>query len=764
VQEDLQVLTRLAGLAHRRPGRVLVAALLFAVVAAVFGGPVTGLLHSGGNDVASAESSQANQRLLSASGVDPNSGFVLVVRAGTTDPAVLAQLSRHLHRAVDSARLNRSAIAKSYRDYVTTGDPAYRSTSGRDFTAVVSTGDLSATGKEATAVLQQRIGADRLLAGRVMLGGATPTDVQLGNQASADLARAEEIAFPVLFVVLYFVFRRTSPLREWRRTRSAGVAARALGRGLTAAALPLIVGVLTILATFLGLRVVNSFTGLSVFALNLSTGLGLGLSIDYSLLLLSRYREEARAGGAGVAALRRTLTTAGRTVAFSSLTVAAAMASLLVFPSQFLYSTGAGGIIVALSAAIVSLTVLPAILAVLGRHLTSGTARTADTAHGPWFRVAQFVMRRPLRIAVITGALMIALGLPFLGIKFTGVDAGVLPASASSRQVADTLNTAFPKNPSAPAQIIVAAPPGAGSQLSAYAAAIARAPGVTSVSSPRPVGSYTWEIDAVIPGDRISRAAQDAVIAIRAVPSSYPRYVTGAAAEFLDRQSALASHLPLAVAILAIVTLAILFVMTGSVILPLKAVVMNILTISAAFGILVLIFQDGRLQGLLGYTSQGALDSTTPILLFATAFGLSTDYGVFLLSRITEGHHRGLSTRDAVALGLQRTGRIVTSAALLLVIAIGAFGASSLIFIKEYGVGTAAAIAIDAIMVRALLVPSLMALLGKWNWWAPRPLRRLHHRAAPMAEPDIHPSHAQIGHREQLPGRSREEQLEEHLT
>lgn len=753
------MLTQLARLAHRRPGRVLMAALLFAAVAAVFGGPVIGLLHSGGNDVSSAESSQANQRLLAASGIDPNSGFVLVVQAGTASPAVLAQFSRHLHRAVDSARLNGSPIAKSYQDYVTTGDPAYRSTSGRNFAAVVSTGDLSVAGKQATAVLQHRINADRFLAGRVMLGGATPTDVQLGNQAAADLARAEEIAFPVLFVVLYFVFRQTAPLREWRRTRSIRGAARTLGWGVTAAGLPLIVGALTILATFLGLRVVNSFTGLSVFALNLSTGLGLGLSIDYSLLLLSRYREESRAGGAGFAALQRTLVTAGRTVAFSSLTVAAAMASLLVFPSQFLYSTGAGGIIVALSAAIISLTVLPAILALLGRHLTPGSARTAGTAPGPWFRVAQLVMRRPVRIAVITGALMVALGLPFLGIKFTGVDAGVLPASASSRQVADILNTDFPKNPSAPAQVIVAAPPGASSHLRAYAAAIGRARGVTSVSSPRPVGTDTWEIDAVIPADRISPAAQNAVTAIRVVPTGYPRYVTGAAAAFLDRQSALASHLPLAVAILAVVTLAILFMMTGSVILPLKAVVMNVLTISAAFGILVLIFQGGRLQGLLGYTGQGALDSTTPILLFATAFGLSTDYGVFLLSRIKEGHDQGLSTGDAVALGLQRTGRIVTSAALLLVIAVGAFGVSSLIFIKEYGVGTAAAIAIDAIVVRALLVPSLMALLGKWNWWAPRPLRRLHHRFAPRAEGDSSRGHTQIDHREQLAGRSREEEL-----
>jgi RND superfamily putative drug exporter len=304
----------------------------------------------------------------------------------------------------------------------------------------------------------------------------------------------------------------------------------------------------------------------------------------------------------------------------------------------------------------------------------------------------------------------------------------VLPAGSAARQVADALRSQFPPTPAAPAQIVVEAPASASSRLQSYAQAVAAVPNVTSVTTPRPVGNATWELDAVISGSTTSQQAQDAVAGIRSVPAAYPRYVTGATAIYADRQSTLASHLPLAVTIVVLVTLAVLFAMTGSIVLPLKAILMNALTISAAFGILVWIFQDGRFQGLLGYTGQGALDSTQPILLFATAFGLSTDYGVFLLSTIKEGRDRGLPTRDAVALGLQRTGRIVTSAALLLVVAVGAFGVSSLIFIKEYGIGTAAAIAIDAVVVRALLVPSLMALLGDWNWWAPRPLRWLHRR------------------------------------
>jgi RND superfamily putative drug exporter len=248
------------------------------------------------------------------------------------------------------------------------------------------------------------------------------------------------------------------------------------------------------------------------------------------------------------------------------------------------------------------------------------------------------------------------------------------------------------------------------------------------VSGPRPVGDGTWQIEVIPRATSLSSSSKDLVRAIRARPAPFPVKVGGNTAEFLDRQASLSAHLPIALALVAATTFLILFLMTGSVVLPFKALVMNILSLSAAFGLLVLIFQDGRLEDLLGYTSQGALEATQPVLLFALAFGLSTDYGVFLLGRIKEAHDRGLDTREAVAVGLERTGRIVTAAALLFCVAIGAFATSSIVFIKELGVGTAIAVLIDATIVRALLVPSLMALLGRWNWWAPRRLRRLHAR------------------------------------
>ena len=319
------------------------------------------------------------------------------------------------------------------------------------------------------------------------------------------------------------------------------------------------------------------------------------------------------------------------------------------------------------------------------------------------------------------------LGLPFLQIQFTGLDASVLGTSHSGRVVDDALRTEFPPNRTSPVLVAARAPASAAPEVRAYARRLGEIPGVLAVQEPVAAGGL-WRIGVVAPGARLDQSAKDTVEAVRAVGAPFPVQVGGLTAEFLDQQSALADRIPVALAILATTTLVILFLMTGSVVLPVKALVMNVLTLSAAFGILKLIFQDGRLEGLLGYTSQGALESSQPILLFAVAFGLSTDYGVFLLTRIKEAHDGGLPNDEAVAVGLQRTGRIVTAAAILFCIAIGAFVTSEMIFIKQLGLGTALAVLIDATIVRALLVPSLMKLLGEWNWWAPRPLARLHPR------------------------------------
>jgi uncharacterized membrane protein YdfJ with MMPL/SSD domain len=452
--------------------------------------------------------------------------------------------------------------------------------------------------------------------------------------------------------------------------------------------------------------------------------------------MVSRFREELAAGKDREEALAETLATAGRTVLFSAITVAAALASLLVFRQRFLYSMGVGGGICALMAAIVSLTLLPALLGALGERVNAlsparwrrSLARdAAGDAAGPWYRFSRWVMRHPVPIATGAAIVLIALGLPFTRIAFTGVDASVLPRDQSARVVDDALRTNFPPGGASPVYAFVRAPQSARPSVERWASGLSRLPGAAGPATVRPVpGGFRVDVPAT--GPPLGDTAQSLVRAIRASSLPAPTQVGGQTADFIDQQHSEAAHLPLALAILVTTTLVILFLMTGSVVLPIKALVMNLLTISAAFGLLVLVFQDGRLEGLLGFHSQHAIESSQPILLFAVAFGLSTDYGVFLLGRIKELHDSGLSNEEAVAVGLQRTGRIVTFAALLFVIAIGAFVSSQIIFIKQLGFGTAMAVLIDATLVRALLVPSLMRLLGDRNWWAPKPLARLHRR------------------------------------
>jgi uncharacterized membrane protein YdfJ with MMPL/SSD domain len=547
----------------------------------------------------------------------------------------------------------------------------------------------------------------------IKLGGEAIANAQVNSQVGNDLAHAELLAFPFIFLLSLLFFR-----------------------SVVAALLPPLLGGLAIVATFFALRVVASFADISVFALNLVTGLGLGLAIDYSLFMVSRYREEAAAEGFGVAALRRTLQTSGRTIIFSSLTIAAAIASLTIFPQRFLYSMGIGGALVALLAASLALVVLPALLTVLGPRVNAlaprWLARAAEREarpdeRGPWYRISRFVMRRPAPIAVAGAALLIALGTPFAGVKFIDSNASVLPASASSRQVNDTLNRQFPPNRTAPLEVVVGAPAGS-PQVRALAARIRTLPDVSAVAPAQPAGAGTSLLAVAPVHGPLTTTTRQLVKRVRAIDEPLSVGVAGQTASFVDLEHSLGSHLPAVLGVVVAATLIVLFLLTGSVVLPVKAVLMNALNLSAVFGILVLIFQHGNLEGLLGYHSTGALDATQPILLFAVAFGLSTDYGVFLLSRIKEARDAGAPNAEAVAIGLERTGRIVTAAALLFAVAIGAFATSKIVFIKELGIGNALAVLIDASIVRALLVPSLMGLLGSANWWAPRPLRRVYQR------------------------------------
>jgi uncharacterized membrane protein YdfJ with MMPL/SSD domain len=689
--------------AHGR--RVLFVAVLGVAVAAAFGFGVAKHMSPYGADDPATESVQAANRFEEAAHRKLDPGVVALVRAGDVHGSAarqrVEQVAGQLRKDPDVA-----AVASFYE----THDRSMVSLDGRSTYVVAYFKPRSDSELNDAA---QRI-EDRF-AGQsdVRLGGEQIASAQANTQVGHDLAHAELLAFPFIFLLSLLFFR-----------------------SLVASLLPPLLGGLAIVVTFFALRIVASFTDLSVFALNLVTGMGLGLAIDYSLFLVSRYREEAATFGFGLEALSRTLQTAGRTILFSALTVAAAIASLAIFPQRFLYSMGIAGAVVALVAAALALTVLPALLAVLGPRINAlapkRLQRAADrdarpATSGAWYRLSRFVMRRPGRIAAISAALLIALGIPFAGIRFVSVTAAVLPQSASAKQVDDTLAREFPPNRTAPVEVVVGAAAGS-SQVNALSARIAGLPGVSAVAAAVPAGPAAALL-AVAPAQRpLSGQTKQLVRAIRGIQAPVYVGVAGQTASFLDLEHSLGAHLPEVLALIVAATLIVLFLFTGSLILPIKAVLMNLLSLSAVLGILVLIFQDGRLQGLLSYSSQGALDATQPIFLAAVAFGLATDYGVFLLSRIKEAHDAGVPDSEAVAVGLERTGRIVTAAALLFAVAIGAFATSKLVFIKELGIGTALAVLIDASIVRALLVPSLMELLGSRNWWAPKPLRRLHAR------------------------------------
>ena len=694
------MIDRLARLADRRGRRVVLIAALFFVLAGALGAGVADRLDPYGAEDPSTESVIADQRLEDA-GYRSTEVVVLISDADPTSAAGARRVEEVERRIAGDPGV------ASVTGFAETRSRAFVSRDGDSTYLAVG---LESTDDDETQDVAERIAASLEDEPGVSVGGSAVAQAQVNEQVESDLRQAELLAFPLLFLLSLLFFR-----------------------SLVASLLPLLVGGLTIVGTFLMLRVASEMGSISIFALNLVTGLGLGLAIDYSLFMVSRYREEIARSGPGLAAMRRTMQTAGRTILFSSLTVAGALASLLVFPQRFLYSMGIGGALVALIAAAIALVVLPAVLSLLGERVNSLSPaflhRRADrdaqpASEGFWYRLSQLVMRFPGRIAAASAALLIALGIPFFSIEFTSVDAQVLPGSTSARQVDDALRADFPPFHDEP--IVLELDGVTNAEAERVAAEAERVEGVDSVNPPRRFEGSVYAIEAVSSTAPLSEESQDLVERLRELDPAVS--VTGFTAHFLDLQASLGDHLPQVLAIVVVITFVVLFLMTGSVILPLKQVLMNALGLSATFGILVLIFQDGRFEDLLGYTSQGGLESTQPLLLFAVVFGLSTDYGVFLLARIKEARDGGHDDREAVAVGLERTGRIVTAAAILFAVAIGAFATSEIVFIKELGIGTAIAVLIDATIIRALLVPSLMRLLGKWNWWAPAPLRRLHRR------------------------------------
>lgn len=649
-----------------------------------------------------SESYTGFQKAQDATGIDFREGLVVLVRsdaalsADAPPPASVVSVHKILAQVGGVVQVV---------DYSTGPDPAMISRDGHSTYVVAYVG--SGNEKTISSDAQNRLNADPSLTGKVTLGGATAGNAAIAKQSTKDLGLAETVAFPVLFLLLLFSFR-----------------------GVVAALLPLVTGTVTIVTALVVLMPFVATMQISVFAFELIFALGLGLSIDFSLLIVSRYREEAAVHGVGLEAVRRTVATAGRTVCFSALTVSAALLSLVVFPLSYLYSMALAGILVALSAALSGVVVLPAVLLLLGPRVNAWAPQRwrndSERAEGSraWYRWTVFVMRRPIPLALAAVAIMLGLGSLGGGVKFSGVDSFVLPSNTDARQVADTVTSQFPGFRAQPAISVIHAGQDAAAQVSSYADALHNIPNLT-VTAPRFVGNDTWIDESFINAPPLSATAQDTIHAMRAVPTPLQHWTTGSTANFVDMKSRVGSGLPWAGLIVILASLILLFAMTGSVILPIKALAMNALTLTAAFGALVWGFQSGHLHSVLGFTSNGTLESSTPVLIGALVIGLSTDYEVFLLGRIKEAHDEGRSVRDAVAVGLEHTGRIVTLAAIGFCIAIGALTLSKIVFIKELGFGAAFAVLIDATLVRAVLVPALMLLMGRWNWWAPAPLARL---------------------------------------
>ncbi len=698
--------------------RVLIGAGILFLLAAAFGAPVTTILKSSNSDFQDrkAENQQVEKTIERATGQRAAYGVAaLVPSAGDVRANAAAQLEAKHVAAMLAAQPGFQRVI----DYPATHLAALVSRNGRQTVVLAA---FSTQEGSATAVARLR---PQLAAQDVRFGGPDVAFSEINKRTSSDLRSAELLAFPLLLLLSFWVFR-----------------------GLIAAALPLLVGGFAIVITFLALRLINAeITGLSIFAVNLVTGMGLGLGIDYSLFVLSRYREELAAGADTRSAIKRTLQTAGRTVLYSSLTVAGALASLLVFPLRFLYSMGIGGMVVALSAGIVALVVLPAVLVALGPRVNSlapawlqrSAERSARSSEeGAWFRLGKGVMHRPGLVALAAGAVLLAIASPALSVQLIPADAHMLPASSQSRQIAETLSREFASDGSQTITVVVPGSASSGASVDALALRARRtAAGQASEAvPPRYLGRDTWEIELLPRGSDASAANQRLIRRLRTLVHPAGALVGGTTAWFIDQKAAIAAHMPLALVILVCVTLGTLFLMTGSVVLPLMALLMNLLTVAVGAGLLVLIFQDGHLSSLMGFSPIGGLEESNLVLLFTVAFALSTDYGVFLFARIKEAHDGGHSTRDAVAQGLERTGRLITAAALLFCVAVGAFVTSHIFFIKQFGVGTALAVALDATFVRGLLVPALMGRIGERTWWAPRPLRRLHTRIG-LRESDI---------------------------
>ncbi|MEU9958320.1 MMPL family transporter [Streptomyces sp. NPDC050982] len=706
---------RVARAVTTRPRLLLLLILLLTAGSVVVGGGVAERMSSGGSQIPGSESSYATAELERGWPASQPNLLLLVSprdRSRDVDDPAVASAARDLAR-----RLADEKTVLGVLSYWQTEDTALRARDGGEalITARIR-GDEDAVDDALEALEPRYRGAQGAV--DVRLGG--PAAVRHASQEviADDLVRAEVIALPVTLVLLVVVFGSA-----------------------VAAALPLLVGIVSVLGTNAVLRVITEFTDVSVYAQNLTTALGLGLAIDYALFLVRRHREELAAGREPRDAVAVTLRTAGRTVLYSALTVAVCLASMLVFEQYFLRSLAYAGIAVVLISAAASLVALPAALVLLGHRVNAlrlPVGRRGGSPGAGWARLARLVMRRAPLFAVGTVAVLLALGLPFKDVRFGTADDRQLPSSTEARVVQEELRNEFPGSPGSALAVLVEGKPAA-EALAEYSGEVSRLPYVVQVAGPAGRFVDGKRVDDAPPAvgyvsvlhsaESASPQSVSLVKKIRAVPASFETSVTGRAAVLADTQHGTAERLPWALAVIAVTTLILVFLLTGSVLLPLLTVLVNGLSLTAMFGAVVWVFQDGHLSGALGFTPTGDIETALPVLMFCVAFGLSMDYGVFLVSRIKEEYETGGDHRAAVVLGIRRTGGLITAAALILAVVMVAIGTSRVTNIKMLGLGVGLAVLMDAMVVRALLVPAVLRLTGRATWWAPAPLRRLQRRA-----------------------------------
>jgi putative drug exporter of the RND superfamily len=694
------MLQRLGRASIRHPRRTLVVWFL-AVVASVAAAPVLfSSLTTDMGEGGSSESARADNRMdelfdqLPSAAVEPEGEVLLAVVDGLAidDPATEAAVTA----ATDtiSGLPGVAAVLDPYR----APDAGLRATDG-EAAAVVVTLEPGVDGDNTLDAVRSELTATG--APQVLVGHEDLVDDEIDAQAEEDLLTGEAIALPLALAALIVVFG-----------------------GLMAALMPLVLAAASVFGALLVLALATLTGDVAVYALNVVTMLGIGVGIDYGLVFVSRYREERARGLAVRDALDRTLATAGRTVMFSGLTVAVALGGLLLFDSSGLRSLAVGGIGVVLVAVVAGLTLLPAVLALAGERIRPSLARTG---HGFYWRLAGWVRRHAAPVAAIVGVGLVVAAIPFLSARFENPDYRSLPRSSVARQIEEARER-FPVTGAEPVEVLAEVGPD-DPALADWLSRVEGLPGVDGVDVDDQLAAAGAVVVEVAPdGPTQGDTAQALVGELRDLDAPFPTLVTGEAAELVDMKASIAARLPWVLAIVGLATIALLFLMTGSLVVAFKAVLMNVLSIGATFGVLVWVFQDGHLTGLLGFDAVGSLDATMPLIVFLFAFGLSMDYEVFLLARIKEAWDATGDNDVAIATGLDRTGRIITSAAALMVIVFAGFAAGELVLIKQLGIGLAVAVIVDATVVRSLLVPATMTLMGKRNWWSPAPLRRLHQR------------------------------------